>query len=206
MVGKYLKAVTKDAWKQTWKRFAETWAGWIIVGVSFLIGVGIHAKYKDWSTALDDAVISVLTGFGGTIGVMILYFIWKWISAPYRLWKSDQSRDTKRLGHKHHASIAKELEAHLQKGQEVLAEFAFMENRPNVSKWREEAEMIVAKCGDGEVTVFRTLYPPSGEKGQVMQHVMGLTDLGILQGLLDALKEIMVQQLELAKEVRTPSD
>jgi hypothetical protein len=197
MVREYLKAVVLDAWSQTRQRFGETWQGWFVACLTFGIGFAYHAIYADWSEALNNAVVSLLTGIFATLTVILLYYLWKTFSAPYRLWAKAQRQLARATIAQDYKKIADDLQSCIKKGLALQQQHRSSSTfNADIRIWQKTAEGIVEKCGNEELAMFQTLTPPL-VRGALYTDAYRVRDKRALKAMIVKLRNIMARQYQL---------
>jgi hypothetical protein len=195
MVSQFFKAIATDAWSRTDQRFRDTWQGWLLAASAFVVGVIYHALFADWSQALENAIVSLLTGLCGTFTMVFLILVWNLGAAPYRLWDADQRRLARQSAASNHRAVADQLKEHCLNGQRLLQRWSGDTFNNEVRSWQKSAEGIVEKCGPEELAMFQTLYPPF-VRGALYTPEYRQRDKSRLKGMIEKLRYIMARQYQ----------
>jgi len=195
MLSDYFTALHRNAFRLTRRLFAETWQGWAISIAAFCVGTYLHAKYQGWDAALDNATVTILTGFAASAAIAIVIYLSLLVSATYRLWDEDQQRLARQGVAQNHREIADELKAHCIAGQRLLQTWSGNTFNTDVRDWQKAAEAIVEKCGPEELAMFQTLYPPL-VRVAVYTSDYRTRDKARLKGMIEKLRYIMSRQYQ----------
>jgi hypothetical protein len=199
----YQKARFKEALKRSWQDFAPTREHVVLYASISIVAFVLQGLVLGWDSVKNDLALTLLQSVGAIAATYIMWLLVCVGLAPYRLWMRDRQRQKDEINREKHARIAKELERCIQKGNRMLSGFSTLAGAPDVPGWRKEAEEIVAKCGDDELAMFRTLYPENvmseDEDGVMTAFNGGPTERDVLKGSIAKLRKIMSRQLQLAK-------
>jgi hypothetical protein len=163
MIFEYLRAISVEGWRTTWKRFSSFREGSILASFLFVVGLAIHAWVRGWEEASENALVTILTGVAAIVPGAALVLVLDWLFAPYRLWRKDRqtinglnSNSKLRADNR---SIATKLEGCINAGQQVMRQSYTEHFERSVEQWiKVSVGQVLSLCRDEERAAFETRY------------------------------------------------
>jgi hypothetical protein len=196
----YQRVRFREALKRSWEHFAPTREHIILFASISIVAFALQWIFFGQKSVTDELPLTLIKSVGAIVASYVLWLAVCVGMAPYWLWKRGQESKKEEANRLQRREIAKSLQIHVEKGLSILERWkarSFTGSPPHADRWVDDAERLIAQCGEDELAAFRTLRPDDAD---VTSLVPGETERNRFKGLVNKARRIMMRQFEMAKE------